>query len=364
MRYVKTSEMEVGSRFAKPIYTKDGVLLFNSGVKADASMIEKLRSLNLYGTYILGSAEPVPPITEAELEFERFQWVETYVVDKILKDVINQKVPEELENLVNLIYSRFSNRTQRMTFNQCLRGENDFISKHSLNVAILSTLLADRMGFDQKECKFLIEAALLHDIGKLLVPGQILHKDGSLSREEMTVVYRSILQGYNVLNANYHYPAGVRRYIIQLTKELMNRLPDCPREEQKLLPGTKILQVADIYDTLTAIRSYKSPMSPFSALKVMRDEPQKYASNVVDVLEECIHILPVGSYVMLSNGEQGIVVRENSRAIDRPVVLGLMTNTLFDLSLRDTYKEVQIEDTVFTPDNRQHIEIDVSKFIN
>ena len=77
MRYVKTSEMEVGSRVAKPIYTKDGVLLFNSGVKADASMIEKLRSLNLYGTYILGSAEPVPPITEAELEFERFQWVET-----------------------------------------------------------------------------------------------------------------------------------------------------------------------------------------------------------------------------------------------------------------------------------------------
>ena len=58
------------------------------------------------------------------------------------------------------------------------------------------------MGFDQKECKFLIEAALLHDIGKLLVPGQILHKDGSLSREEMTVVYRSTLQGFNVLNAN------------------------------------------------------------------------------------------------------------------------------------------------------------------
>lgn len=127
--------------------------------------------------------------------------------------------------------------------------------------------------------------------------------------------------------------------------------------------GTKIIQVADIYDTLTAIRSYKSPMSAFSAVKIMRNEPEKYDSNVVDVLEQCIHILPTGSYVVLSNGEQGIVVRENHRVLDRPVVLGLMSNTLYDLGMRATYNEIQIVDTVFTPDNRQHVEINVSKFI-
>lgn len=363
MRYVKTSEIEVGDRFAKTIYNKDGVLLFNSGVKVDASMLSKLQELNLYGTYVLDAAEPVPPITEEELEFERFQWTQTYVVNEVLKEVIAQKLPQKLDSLINVIYTRFGNKTEKMIFNQCLRGENDFISKHSLNVAILSTLLARKMNMDQKETKYLIEAAIFHDIGRLLVPREILHKEGKLEPVEMDTVYRCLLEGFNILSSNYQYPAGVRRYIIQLANDLANRLPSFPRNDQKLLPGTKIIQVADIYDTLTAIRSYKSPMSAFSALKIMRNEPEKYDSNVVDTLVECIHILPAGSYVMLSNGEQGIVVTENHRTIDRPVVLGLMSNKLFDLGQRAVYNEIQIIDTVFTPDNRQHVEVNVSKFM-
>lgn len=172
MRYVKTSEIEVGDRFAKTIYNKDGVLLFNSGVKVDSSMIKKLQDLNLYGTYVLDAAEPVPPITDEELEFERFQWAQTYVVNEILMDVTKQKIPTKLDGLVDLIYSRFGNRTEKMTFNQCLRAENDFISKHSLNVAILTTLIARKMNLEHKECKYLIEAAIFHDIGKLLMPSE------------------------------------------------------------------------------------------------------------------------------------------------------------------------------------------------
>lgn len=363
MRYVKISEMEIGSRFAKPIYNREGVLIFNSGVKVDESTISKLKDLNLYGTYLLDAAEPVPPITDEELEFERFQWVQTYVVNEILTEVIKNRVPEKLNEFVSLVYNRFGNRKGKMTFNQCLRGENDFISKHSLNVAVLSTLLGRKMNLDQKECQYLIQAAIFHDIGKLLVPSKLLHKEGGLTQTEMSIIHKCLLDGFSILSNNYAYPAGLRRYIIQLSKELTNRLPQYPHYEQNMLPGTKIIQVADIYDTMTAVRPYKSPMSAFSAIKTMRNEPQKYDSNVIDVLEECIHILPTGSYVMLSNNEQGIVVRENQRALYRPVVLGLMSNTLYDLGQIDTYKKIQIVDTVFTPDNRQRVEINVSKFI-
>lgn len=363
MRYVKTGDIAIGDRFAKSIYNKDGVLLFNAGVKIDASMITRLKEMNLYGTYLLDAAEPVPPITPEELEFERFQWAQTYVVDEILTNVIRKKPNTKLDDLINLLYSRFGNRNEKMLFNQCLRGENDFISKHSLNVAVLCTILAKRQRMEMKECKYLIEAALFHDIGRLLLPKEILHKDGKLSPEEMDKVHKCLIQGFQIFANNYEYPAGMRRYIIQLMNELTNKLPAYPRVEQKLLPGTKILQVADIYDTLTAIRSYKSPMSAFTALKIMREEPTKYDSDTVDLLEECIHILPTGSYVMLTNGEQGIIVRENNRNLLRPVVLGLRTNTLYDLSMKETFSQIQIEDTVFTPDNRQRVEVDVSKIM-
>jgi HD-GYP domain-containing protein (c-di-GMP phosphodiesterase class II) len=361
---VKTSEIEIGSRFAKPIYNRDGVLLFNSGVKIDANMIARLRELNLYGTYLLDPAEPVPPITDEELEFERFQWTETYVVQEVLLDVINDNVPQKLEGLVDTLYSHFGHMKRKMNFNQCLRGENDFIYKHSLNVAVLVTLLAKRMNFDIKEIRYLIEAALFHDIGKLFVPPEILQKEGTLTPEEMSTIYSSLLKGFQIFNDNYHYPAGMRRYVLQLSRDLTNRLPEYPDYEQTLLLGTKIIQVADLYDTLTAVRSYKQPMSAFSAMKVLRSEPERYDPSVLEALAECIYILPAGSYVMLSNDEQGIVVTENPREIDRPMVLGLMTNTLYDLEMRSVYKEIQIVDTVFTPDNRQHIEIDLSKFMN
>lgn len=362
MRYVKTSEIEVGDRFAKTIYNKDGVLLFNSGVKVDNFMKEKLQSLNLYGTYILDAAEPVPPITETELEFERFQWTQTYVVNEILKEVLDHKMPQKLPKLVDVIYTRFGESNEKMIFNQCLRGENDFISKHSLNVAILTNIIAKKMNMDEKEIKYLIQAALFHDIGRLLVPPKILHKEGQLERHEMDVIHQCLLDGFEEIGLNYQYPAGVRRYIIQLSVDLSNRLPNQPKNVLKLLPGTKIIQVADIYDTLTAIRCYKAPLSPFSALKIMESEPDKYDARTVDALTDCIHILPAGAYVMLSNGEQGIVVSENNRKIDRPVVLGMRSNNLYDLSQRSVYEEIQILDTVFTPDNRQQVELDVSKY--
>ena len=94
----------------------------------------------------------------------------------------------------------------------------------------------------------------------------------------------------------------------------------------------------------------------------MESEPDKYDARTVDALTDCIHILPAGAYVMLSNGEQGIVVSENNRKIDRPVVLGMRSNNLYDLSQRSVYEEIQILDTVFTPDNRQQVELDVSKY--
>lgn len=363
MRYVKTSDMEPGCKIAKPIYNKEGVLLYNAGVKVDSHMLEMFKKLNLYGTYILDSAEPIPPISPEELDFERFQSVQTYVVDEILTDVLHDREPKRLHDLVDLIYHRFGFSTKKMTFNQCLRGENDFISKHTLNVTILTALLASKMQFENKEKKYLIEAAIFHDIGKLLIPSEILQKQEALTEEELNITYRCLLDGFHILCTNYVYPASVRRYIIQLSRDLSNRLPSYSHYDQVLLPGTRIIQVADIYDTLTAIRSYKSPMSPFSALKIIRGEPQRYDSSVVDALEQCIHILPAGSYVVLSNGEQGIVVRENVSVLSRPVVLGLKSNTLYDLGMKSTFSQIQIVDTVFTPDNRQQIQSDVSKLV-
>lgn len=358
MKFVKTEEMEIGRLIGKPVYNSKGVLLYNSGVKISPQMLSNFREMELYGTYVLDNGEPVPPITDEEQEFERFQSMHTYDVNDILTAVVQGKGTKGREELVDVIMRRFGSMPKKIVFNQCVRSEKDFISKHTLNVAILSVMIADKMKFDSKEKKYLIEAALFHEVGKLLVPPNILHKKEKLTEQEMQVVNKCLLQGFEMLGRNYQYPAGVRRYIIQLSKELADKLVGGAGTEQAVLPGTKILKVADIYDILTAIRPYKEPVSALSAMQTIRREPENYDSLTVDALEACLNILPVGSYVRLSNHEQAIVIRENPKSLLRPVVLGLKTNKLYDLANRAVREEIQIIDTVFTTDNRLKIQAD------
>nr|MCR4586860.1 HD domain-containing protein [Lachnospiraceae bacterium] len=356
----------IGTKIARPVYNKDGVLWYNIGVKVDETMIERMKKLNMYGIYVLDPAEPPPPITDAELDFDRFQSVQTYTVDEILTSIVKGKQPDhkKFEDLMDLIYHRYGFMDKEMTFNQCLRTENDFISKHSLNVCILTAILAGKMKLDNREKKYLLEAALFHDIGKLLAPKEILNKQEKLTEVELERMHQAIMNGFNMMTGNYAYPSGVRRYLLQLSRDLSNRLPNYAHYDQELLPGTKIIMVADIYDTLTAIRPYKAPVSAYSALKIIRNEPGKYDEHTVDALTECIAILPAGSYVLLSNGEQAIVVRENRQRITRPVVLGLASNTLYDLSLKAVHNEIQIVDSIMTPDNRQRVSQEaVEKFV-
>ena len=360
MRFVEINDLKQGERIVRPIYNTDGVLLYGSGTKTDASVIAQLKKLDLFGLYVLDEQEPVPEISKAVLEMEAFQTKEAHVIDEICRNLIEGKPIHGLEETVDLLIRKFGYLKTPMHFNQSLRSKKDFVSKHTLNVAILTSMIAGRLNLEMKERTYLVEAAFFYDIGKYLAPQESIFKSGALTEEELQEVRAAKQKGYALLKDNYAFPAGVRRYLIQLSKDLMNHTgEEWEHEEQTLLPGTKILKVADIYDVLTAVRPYKAPKSPFSAYKIMIESPEEYDLKYVEALAESLHILPVGSYVQLSNGEQGIVIRENEKTLERPIVLGFATNKMYDLSQSPVFREVKIKDTVSTPDNRPQIQVDV-----
>ena len=360
MRFVEINDLKNGERIVRPIYNTDGVLLYGSGTKTDASVIAQLKKLDLFGLYVLDEQEPVPEISKDVLEMEAFQTKEAHVIDEICKNLIEGKSINGLEETTDLIIRRFGYLKQPMHFNQSLRSKRDFVSKHTLNVAILTSMIAGKLNLEMKERTYLVEAAFFYDIGKYLAPQECIFKSGALTEEELQQVRAAKQKGYALLKDNYAFPAGVRRYLIQLSKDLMNHTgEEWEHEEQTLLPGTKILKVADIYDVLTAVRPYKAPKSPFSAYKIMIENPEEYDLTYVEALAESLHILPVGSYVQLTNGEQAIVIRENEKTLERPIVLGFATNKMYDLSQAPVYREVKIVDTVSTPDNRPQMQVDV-----
>lgn len=352
MRFLKSNEIRLGMRLAKPIYNESGVLLYSRDTIINDSVLANIKNLHTYGQYILEPAEPLPPMTEEELEFERFTTVACYTLRDGLQRMIQGEKVKKIDELAATICQQYGHISGKITFLQSLRSPDDSVYKHCLNTAILCALISNKLSLDPKEQNYLVNAAFFHDIGKLFAPSEIINKTDKLTSEELSVIRNSELKGYDLIKDNYHISASIRRYIAQLRIELCNKIPSQPNQEQTLLLGTKLLKIADMFDTLTAMRVYKDPVSEFSAIKFLLRDANTYDEKIVQALIESINILPAGCCVELTNGEKGLVLSENEYYTLRPRVLGFSSNQIYDLGQKKVYAEIQIKDIMKTMDNR------------
>ena len=93
----------------------------------------------------------------------------------------------------------------------------------------------------------------------------------------------------------------------------------------------------------------------------MKRHPKEYNPEVVDILAECIHIVPHAASIDLSTGDKGIVLVENPEDYMHPVILRLSDNQIYDLSDPAVSKKIQIHDIMKTMDNRIHMDKDTIK---
>lgn len=352
MKYVKVDEIKCGMRTAKPIYSDTGILLYGRNTEITESVMENIKKLNFYGMYILEPTEPLPPVLPEEEKFEKFQTLTTYQLKKELDSFISGGMVQ-IEPIAANIIRNFGGLKNKITYVQTMRSNEDYPYKHMLSTAMLCAIICSRLNVEPKEQACIVSAALIHDLGKLIAPAEIINKQGKLTDAELKKIREAELKGCDMVKDNYSLSAGIRRYIIQQRVALTNKMDVLYNEtEQKLLLGTKILKIADMFDTLTAMRVYKDPMSEFSAVKFFSEREDEFDEKVVTALIESINILPVGACVELTNGEKGLVLAESEYFLLRPRVLGFNNNTIYDLSQRKTYEEIQIKDILKTMDNR------------
>ena len=352
MKYIKKDELKIGQRLAKPIFNKEGVLLYSRGTVINDNVLYHINAMSTYGFYVLDAAEPLPVISEEELEFERFQTSSCLLLQEELEVITSGNASKNVDALALEIVNKYGSLSNKITFIQNIRDNEDSVYKHCLNVAMLCAMISGRMKMDRKEQYNLVLAAFYHDIGKLIAPQDIINKPSKLTVEEMSVVRKAELEGYDIVKNSFTLSAGIKRYISQLRIELLNKIPGNAKQEQSLLLGTKILQIADMYDILTAMRVYKDPTSEFEAVTFLQSKEDQFDETIVNNLIESINILPPGCCVELTNGEKGLVLTESQYYPLRPTVLGFNTNQMYDLSQKKVYEQVKIKSVLKTLDNR------------
>ena len=191
-----------------------------------------------------------------------------------------------------------------------IREKDDYLLEHSLNVAILLANFGKYLGMSEEEVQDLSYAGFLHDLGKIKIPDEILHKPGRLTESEMEVMKGHVKHGVDYLET-----MDIAAPLVQAISEHHERLDGlgypAGKQGDAISKAGRMLAIADMYDALTADRVYKPGMSSQKAFAIlMSDAPFRLDKALVQQFIMCLGVYPVGSLVLLSNERLAMVLEQ------------------------------------------------------
>lgn len=206
-----------------------------------------------------------------------------------------------------------------------LRHQDEYTLEHCFNVAVLAMVFGRFLGYGEKDLVTLGLCGLLHDLGKMRVPRDLLNKPGKLTPEEYEVIKRHSQQGYQLLQESAH---NLSPKVLQATLSHHERIDGrgYPRQiaAEKLPAMVRIITIVDAYDAMTADRCYSRGISHTQALKIIYEERGHQFDDALSLeFIRCMGVYPPGSLVELMNGAIGLVQEVNEDLRHLPQVLVL-----------------------------------------
>lgn len=206
-----------------------------------------------------------------------------------------------------------------------LKNQDEYTAQHSLNVCILSILLARHLGYSVEELNQVGLCGLLHDMGKMKVPSEVLNKPGKLTNEEQRIMRSHTTLGRDVImSARDVFPGAVD---VAYTHHEKLDGSGYPRglEGSSLSAFTRVVTIVDSYDAITSDRVYRKGRLHLEAVSILtKYRDIQFDAGMLMKFIDCIGIYPVGNLVEMSNGEVGVVIEANPENKTRPKVLMLM----------------------------------------
>ena len=352
MQFVKASDLKVGMRLARPIYNKNGVLLYERNSKLTSQGINSIANFGLIGIFILEPAEPVPPMTKDDIEFERFQTMTVFALEDEMNQIFKNGKSPKTQIIVGNIIKNYGHMNHKINLIQSLRSKEDYVYKHTLNVAIMCALMTHSLNMKVEDQLEIMIASLAHDIGKLSVPKEILDME-MLDDAANNKMRAAELNGYETIDHVFSSYPGVKRISVQAMKlQLQAEKDEVDEQQVKVVRGARILAIANVYDEMTAMKFGAEPKSEVAAIRYLLNHNHIFGESEVKSLIDSINILAPGTSVELNSGEKGLVINSNEQNILRPMILTFNKNSIVDLSNESVYGDLEIADIMKTLDNR------------
>lgn len=239
---------------------------------------------------------------------------------RIGEGIDSEKVQDTVGKMVDSVFRN----QDALTSLARLKSFDDYTFAHSVNVCILSITLGRHMGLDKESIESLGVGAILHDIGKMLIPESILKKPGRVTVEEFEVIKKHPTLGAEILNDTKEIKEDSRAVALSHHERFDGTGYNRKLIGDKIHLFARIAAVADTYDAMTSNRIYQKGLVPEEAMKRMYQlRGQQFEPELVERLIKCLGIYPIGTLIELNTGELAVVRMPNHTHPLQPHILML-----------------------------------------
>lgn len=245
-------------------------------------------------------------------------------IDKIMSEIQRGKDIDikEAKSLVSSLTKNIMESPMALIWLTQLKNRDEYTANHSLNVCILALFFGRSLGLNTQQLNELGIGALLHDVGKLRVPLEILNKPERLTDDEFEVMKNHTLFGYDLLKNKEELSQDALVIVKQHHERVDGHGYPYGLENQSIGLYSKIVKIVDVYDAVTSKRPYQDEVSPYHALNcIYSDRNGAFDEELVQQFLKHMGIYPVGCTIELNTGEVGIVTSINEKRHLTPTLL-------------------------------------------
>lgn len=327
MRLVSIDHVKPHVCLAKTIYDGSGRVLLAKGTQLTRHYLKRLEELGISSVYVEDGFATSIEIDDVVSEQTRIQVVQT--TKEALLKIKAGRSPEsrKIRQAVDDIIDEILHTKETLVHLTDIRSMKDHTFGHCANVCILSLLTGLAMGYDQLKLKELGTGALLHDVGKAMVPENIVNSTKVFTADEYRMIQKHVEFGFEILRKTDNISIVVAHVAWQHHERYNGHGYPRKLAGAEILEFARVVAVADVYDALSTDRPYRNRLLPHEVVEIVRSAMGSDFDP--DIAKEFIHNIapfPVGSIVQLNSGFKGVVLSVKRDFPTRPVVKLLSDN--------------------------------------
>ena len=321
MRLVNLANVKPGDELAQNIISKEGKILLKCGISLTQVYIDKLLKLGINLVYIkdknLEDIEGVDP---------KFMKLKTDVMQSFSKVFSNSQYSsikiDDTESVVKeMIDYLQENKNINSSYLTELKTHDNYTYVHSLNTSVISLYFGVKKGFNKNMLLDLGIGTILHDMGKIKVPINILNKKGKLTDKEFEEMKKHPVYGYEMLKNLKGINERAKKIVLEHHERIDGTGYPFGKTGDKISYYAKVACISDVYDALISDRVYRKGFPPHEAYEIiLMNSGRMLDEELVGIFKKSFSMYPLGVEVVLNNNFKGFVVGHNEGFPDRPIV--------------------------------------------